>query len=527
MSRRRASQAPTWEKVVRKLRTGMMPPAGAPRPERATLDGFAAAVEAALDRAAAAAPNPGAPALHRLNRTEYANAVRDLLDLPIDAAALLPADDSSDGFDNIASVLSVSPALMQGYVSAAVKISRLAVGDPTHQRRHHDLSARRAGLSQDEHIEGLPLGTRGGILVQHIFPLDAEYEFSVGRAGGGCSGCRRSAPTSESRSRSTASGCRCSDATRRAVHPAQDSRRPARRSASPSSASANARGVDDLFSELAQQRRRAAAWRSTGRSTRPGLATRRAAAGSSSAGPADGRAKKRRARGRSWRRSPRARCDGRSPERDPTIDDADGVLSSPGRDAARLRDRHSVRAGARARRSAVHLPLRARAGRACAPARSTASATSSWRRGCRSSCGAASRTMSCSTLAAKGRLARPGGARAAGAAHARRPDGRTRSSTTSPASGCSCASSTTSAPGTKEFDDNLRQAFRRETELLFETIVREDRSVARPARRRLHVRGRAARAALRHSRTSAAAASGASRSTATARAAACSARAAS
>ena len=88
-------------------------------------------MEATLDRAAAAAPNPGAPALHRLNRTEYANAVRDLLDLPIDAAALLPGDDSSEGFDNMASVLSVSPALMQAYVSAAAKISRLAVGDPT------------------------------------------------------------------------------------------------------------------------------------------------------------------------------------------------------------------------------------------------------------------------------------------------------------------------------------------------------------------------------------------------------------
>ena len=120
-----------FEKVVRKLRTGMMPPSGAPRPDRATLDRLAATVETALDRTAALAPNPGAPALHRLNRAEYANAIRDLLDLPIDAAAMLPGDDSSDGFDNIANVLSVSPALMQAYVSAAGKISRLAIGDPT------------------------------------------------------------------------------------------------------------------------------------------------------------------------------------------------------------------------------------------------------------------------------------------------------------------------------------------------------------------------------------------------------------
>lgn len=124
--------AQTWEKVVRKLRTGMMPPSGAPRPDRATLDGLAASIETSIDRAARTAPNPGAPALHRLNRAEYGNAVRDLLDLPIDAARLLPADDSSgEGFDNMASTLSVSPALMQAYVTAAARISRLAVGDPT------------------------------------------------------------------------------------------------------------------------------------------------------------------------------------------------------------------------------------------------------------------------------------------------------------------------------------------------------------------------------------------------------------
>jgi hypothetical protein len=103
----------TWEKVVRKVRTGMMPPSGAPRPDRATLEAFAAGLEDGLDRAAAAAPDPGAPVLHRLNRTEYANAVRDLLDLPVDAATLLPGDDSTEGFDNIAAALSVSPALMQ------------------------------------------------------------------------------------------------------------------------------------------------------------------------------------------------------------------------------------------------------------------------------------------------------------------------------------------------------------------------------------------------------------------------------
>ncbi len=130
------------------------------------------------------APDPGTRVLHRLNRAEYANAIRDLLDLPIDAASLLPGDDSAEGFDNIASVLSVSPALMQAYVSAAAKISRLAVGDPTTSPGIATYAAP-AGLSQADHREGQPFGTRGGIVVQHVFPLDAEYGFRVGRTGSG------------------------------------------------------------------------------------------------------------------------------------------------------------------------------------------------------------------------------------------------------------------------------------------------------------------------------------------------------
>jgi hypothetical protein len=173
-----------WEKVVRKLRTGMMPPSGVPRPDRATLDRFTSQLEASLDRVGTVRPNPGAPGLHRLNRAEYANAVRDLLDLPVDAAALLPGDDSSEGFDNIANTLSVSPALMQAYVAAAATISRVAVGDPTTSPGLTTYTAPR-GLSQAEHREGLPLGTRGGILVQHVFPLDAEYEIRIGRGGAG------------------------------------------------------------------------------------------------------------------------------------------------------------------------------------------------------------------------------------------------------------------------------------------------------------------------------------------------------
>jgi len=179
-----SKNAETWEKVIRKVKTGMMPPSGARRPERAALDTFATEIEKRLDSAATRSPNPGKPALHRLNRTEYANVIRDLLALDIDVAALLPPDDATDGFDNIADALGTSPALIQGYVSAAMKISRRAVGDRTLIPTQVTYNAP-AGLAQDRHIEGLPLGTRGGMLIQHTFPVDAEYEFNVGGGQGG------------------------------------------------------------------------------------------------------------------------------------------------------------------------------------------------------------------------------------------------------------------------------------------------------------------------------------------------------
>ncbi len=183
-----AKDAPTWEKVVRKIRTGMMPPSGARRPDRSVLDGFASDLEARLDRAATPGATLDAPALHRLNRTEYANAIRDLLALDVDVATLLPPDASSEGFDNIADALGVSPSLIESYVSAAMKISRRAVGDRTLTPTQVTYAAP-GGLVQDKHIEGLPLGTRGGLLVHHTFPLDAEYEFSVsGGTGGGPGG---------------------------------------------------------------------------------------------------------------------------------------------------------------------------------------------------------------------------------------------------------------------------------------------------------------------------------------------------
>jgi len=170
--------AETWEKVIRKLRVGMMPPPGMPRPARAQLDDLAAYLETSLNRAAVERPRPGRTSIHRLNRAEYANAIRDLLALDIDAAALLPPDDESSGFDNIADVLTVSPSLMERYLSAAWNISRLAVGNPN-IAPSTSVYRVRPDLSQDQHVEGLPPGTRGGILVRHTFPLDGEYTIKL------------------------------------------------------------------------------------------------------------------------------------------------------------------------------------------------------------------------------------------------------------------------------------------------------------------------------------------------------------
>ena len=170
--------AEIWEKVIRKIRVEAMPPQGMPRPDKATMDLFASSLENAIDHEASTRPNPGHAALHRLNRSEYANAIRDLLALDVDTSTLLPPDDESYGFDNIADVLKTSPSLLERYMSASWNISRLAVGDPAIGATSNIYRAR-ADLSQNEHIEGLPLGTRGGIKVLHNFPLDGEYVIKV------------------------------------------------------------------------------------------------------------------------------------------------------------------------------------------------------------------------------------------------------------------------------------------------------------------------------------------------------------
>jgi mono/diheme cytochrome c family protein len=168
------ANADTWEKVIRKVRVGMMPPQGLPRPDQGTRDGLVSFLQTTLDRAAATNPNPGRPLVHRLNRTEYANAIRDLLALDVDSASLLPPDDSGYGFDNIADVLGVSPVLLERYLSAAGKISALAVGDPGVGPAGETFRVRQ-DASQDVHIEGLPIGTVGGLLAKTTLPLDGEY----------------------------------------------------------------------------------------------------------------------------------------------------------------------------------------------------------------------------------------------------------------------------------------------------------------------------------------------------------------
>jgi Protein of unknown function (DUF1592)/Protein of unknown function (DUF1588)/Protein of unknown function (DUF1587)/Protein of unknown function (DUF1585)/Protein of unknown function (DUF1595) len=169
----------TWEKLARKLRNREMPPAGMPRPDEGTYDALVRYIETGRDRLAEAKPNPGRPTLHRLNRTEYGNAVRDLLAIEIDVAELLPADDIGYGFDNIGDVLQVSPLLLERYLSVARKISRTAVGDTTIPVSYQTYDVPHRLIQDDRLGEGAPVGSRGGTIVRHLFPVDGEYEISV------------------------------------------------------------------------------------------------------------------------------------------------------------------------------------------------------------------------------------------------------------------------------------------------------------------------------------------------------------
>jgi mono/diheme cytochrome c family protein len=172
---RLGDHAEVAEKIIRKVRAGLMPPTGVRRPAQPELESLVTWMETEVDRASV--EHLPAPGLHRLNRTEYANAVRDLLALEVDASTFLPTDDSTHGFDNIAGALTMSPALLEAYLSAAGKISRLALGHVTAPTQWvWDVPA---DTAQNHHIEGLPFGTRGGILIRHQFPAVGEYAFNI------------------------------------------------------------------------------------------------------------------------------------------------------------------------------------------------------------------------------------------------------------------------------------------------------------------------------------------------------------
>ena len=168
-----------FEAAIRKLRGNQMPPPGSARPSSEMRDSLVHWFETTLDAAAEHAPKPGRVALHRLNRTEYANAVNDLFGLKVDVAALLPKDDESDGFDNIANVLKASPSFLEQYISAAGVVSEMAVGNP-HAKMDSRVFYAKPGTNQNYYRAGMPLGTRGGMLVEHFFPADGAYEISLG-----------------------------------------------------------------------------------------------------------------------------------------------------------------------------------------------------------------------------------------------------------------------------------------------------------------------------------------------------------
>jgi cytochrome c551/c552 len=182
---RAADNAEVAERMIRKLQAGMMPPPGASRPDPAAHTALVAALETTIDAAAAGKPNPGTRPFQRLNRPEYARAIRDLLALDVDAGNWLPLDTKSANFDNIADAQSLSPTLLESYLNAAAAISRMAVGD--RQVTAVDATYTAAGyVSQHpwDHVEGAPYGTRGGMVVNHVFPADAEYVFEVDLTSG-------------------------------------------------------------------------------------------------------------------------------------------------------------------------------------------------------------------------------------------------------------------------------------------------------------------------------------------------------
>ena len=395
-----------------------MPPLGARRPDEATYRSLVEELETSLDRGAASRPSPGAPVAHRLNRAEYANAIRDLLALDVDTASLLPPDDSAYGFDNVSDVLNVSPSLQERYLSAARKISALAIGDVRITPSESTYRVRQ-DRSQNQHVEGLPLGTIGGTLVRHTFPLDGEYLFqtrlfrtNLGMMRGleyahrieYTDRRRARAPRHDWRQHGPRRRVRAADRDRRRdgsapPRPPAGEGRSSRWSASPSSRICPASTPCGCSRSCgARTTRSTGPAGPTSRCSRYPARSIRAVPGTRRAGAASSRAARRRARTRcrvpgasstslarrAYRRPPTPR--GSRPRVD--------VLRS-GEARGVVRNRHT---GARCS-SSWRAPISRSASNATRTASRrappTASATSSWRRACRSSSGAASRTTSC------------------------------------------------------------------------------------------------------------------------------------
>ena len=506
-----------------------MPPQGLPRPDPATYDALAAWLETTLDRAALAQPNPGRPLVHRLNRAEYANAIRDLLALDVDAATLLPPDDSSDGFDNIADVLGVSPALLERYLSAAGKISALAVGRPGDRPELADLSRARRRVADRARRRPAARHPRRPARASHV-PARRRVRHQ-GQAAADEPRRRSGASSIRNSSRSSIDGER--------VHLAPVGGDGGLRRPSPENATDVANALDarlqarvpvkagprdvggDVPAEVVGAARHRPAvvpaqhahrdrshgpaarrelHRSPARSTRPAPATRRAGGASSPVVPLP-RADEKRLRARRIVATLARRALPAPGHRRRRCDRLLGVLRR------RARQRGHVRAPASSSRCEPSWRARSSCSASSAirpvsrPARRTASATSSWRRGCRSSSGAASPTTSCSALAAKRPAAGAGRPRAAGAPDAGGSAGRSAREQLRRPVAVAAQPARRRRPtrtSSRISTTTCGRRFQRETELFFGSIMREDRNVARAADRRLHVRERAAGEALRH-----------------------------
>ena len=446
---------------MRKVHTGTMPPSNMPQPSQDDRRALLSWLETSLDAASAARPNPGrTDTLRRLNRTEYQNAIRDLLALDIDAASLLPPDDSGHGFDNV-TVGDLSPTLLDRYISAAQKISRLAVGS-TQPSLQSDIIRLPADLTQEEHLPGLPLGTRGGVSVSHTFAQDGEYEIQIWLARDLNGNVERVA---RSRARTSCMVLARPDSRSRTFtveKPADGDDTAARQgleSARPVTAGPHELGVTFVkdasslletarqplqshFNEHRHPRITPAIYQVsiTGPYAAKGAETRRAAAGYSSAGP-NATAGGPRHEEEACAKTILATLMRRAYRRPIAKADVEGPMAFY-REGRAEKD---FDAGIEMALSAVlvnpEFLFRVESEPDRRPRRraSTASAISSWRRGCRSSSGAASPTTSCSTRRSQASSASPAVLEQQVAADAGRSRARATWRPTSPGSGCTCA----------------------------------------------------------------------------------------